>query len=123
MVGLSDSLVAITVKGTRRDFQEDQVRQIVRRRSDSLWNGALIGLGVGAGVGLVGAGVVANTKDPSCPLNQYPCDVLGAIGAGITFVAGLAVGTLGGIVTDMLVKEHTVVYLPGQWSGIDPGSG
>lgn len=52
---LTTSSLSLGVDGRLRDFGERDVATIRQRRSDSLGNGAKWGLGIGAGVGLLGS--------------------------------------------------------------------
>ena len=97
----------------------------MERLGDPLWNGAVIGLGVGAGVGLV-AGVIGVREDP----RGYPTDVLGAIARGAILLAGITIGTATGVVVDALHKQRKLVYLtptskaqPGETRGSRPPAG
>jgi hypothetical protein len=47
----SDSSITLMVNGDLRHIDFEEVRQITRRGGDSLWNGALIGGGLGASLG------------------------------------------------------------------------
>lgn len=61
IVALSDTLLILRGATFTRDFPEDQVLAITQRRQDSLGNGALIGLAVGAGFAM--ATVVSSCGD------------------------------------------------------------
>jgi hypothetical protein len=82
--------------GPRLRFSERDVNNVVAERSDSLWNGALIGFTTGALSGLL-IELAGRT--------QYEkFSGLGAAGLGAT---GLATGFL----IDVLNKEKSIVYL------------
>jgi hypothetical protein len=72
---------AITLEGGGRTFASPDVTTIKVRRSDSLGNGALIGLGVG-GLG-VGLACLATTDGPDQDWCVLAAVVYGGIGAGI----------------------------------------
>ena len=52
------------------------------QRRDSVWNGALIGAGIGAGGGYVWARNMCGTNDSECFLISAPVGILGGIGIG-----------------------------------------
>ena len=56
LVNLSSSSLSLNVSGTTREFQKVDVNAIAKRGSDSLKNGALIGMAVGGGLAAVGHG-------------------------------------------------------------------
>ncbi len=94
LADLSDSSLVIEVAGTRRILQGAEVDIIEKRGSDSLKNGALIGLVIGAG--LAGAALGAATGEWGyAALNAL---VYGGMGAGIG--AGL----------DALIEGQQVIY-------------
>ena len=45
---VSDTAISLTVDGAEREIPFSEVRRVTRRGGDSLWNGVLIGAGVGA---------------------------------------------------------------------------
>ncbi|WP_291984130.1 hypothetical protein [Luteitalea sp.] len=83
---LSPSLLALSGRSGRRAWTEVDIVSIRQRKSDSLWNGALIGLAVGGGVGI--AGGIAATEDNKNEKGWVP--FLGALYGGIG--AGIGVG-------------------------------
>jgi hypothetical protein len=54
-----------------------------RERRDSLWNGAVIGGGVGAGGGYLWARNMCGTNDSECFAIAGPVGILGGIGIGL----------------------------------------
>jgi hypothetical protein len=52
------------------------------RRRDSLWNGALIGAGIGAGSGYLWARNICGTTDDECFAIAGPAGILSGIGIG-----------------------------------------
>ena len=54
LVNLSSSSLRLNVSGTPREFQKVDVNTITKRGSDSLKNGALIGMVIGGSLGVVG---------------------------------------------------------------------
>lgn len=60
---LSSASLELDVDGARRAFAESSIRSIRQRRPDPLKNGALWGLGVGGGLGLLGCFGVAAASD------------------------------------------------------------
>ena len=105
-VEVSGSTLVLDVRGTQRRFDQAGILD-VQRRGDSLWNGTLIGLAVGASAMLLGDPKYercANDAQRRCQNPQtgqrlFAVAVAGAAGAGI----------------DALVGRRRYVYLaPGQ---------
>jgi hypothetical protein len=82
---LSASSLAMMVDGRPREWRETDVVTITQRRGDSLGNGALIGLGVGAALAGIGSAVyAANTVgDTGGGEVAAVIAIYGGIGAGI----------------------------------------
>jgi len=82
--GLSASSLSLLVGGTPQDFRKENISTITRRRPDSLGNGALIGLAVGAGLATVGVAALC-AGDESCDAGGaiLVVGLYGGIGAGI----------------------------------------
>ena len=89
IVDLSPSTLELLVDGARRDFREAQVHTIRQWRHDSLRNGMLLGLFIGAVVG-------GRADNPSAP---------GLI-PGLYAAAGMGIGA--GI--DALIPSRQVIY-------------
>lgn len=87
-------------------LSEGEVRQITRERHDSLWNGALIGLAVGAAPALISIAINAGGIRPIEPGAAFQIIMIpGAMGAGI------------GALIDALIFERWTVYVtPGHRS-------
>jgi hypothetical protein len=106
---LSASALAMTVDGRSREWRETEVSTITQRRQDSLTNGALIGLGVGAASAAVGGAVWAantvaddtNAGDVAVVLAFY-----GGIGAAI------------GVGVDAMITKHYVIFDRRPGSGV-----
>jgi hypothetical protein len=94
LVDLSMSSLVLEASGARRRFQDIEVGTIEKRGSDSLKNGALIGLSIGAGV--FGSAIAAATGDAG--FAALGALVYGGIGAGI------------GVGFDALVEGPRVIY-------------
>jgi len=94
LVNLSVSSLELDASGTRRLFQDTEVGTIEKRGSDSLKNGALIGLSIGAG--LSGAAIAATTGDAG--VAALGAIIYGGIGAGV------------GVGFDALVEGPHVIY-------------
>lgn len=94
---LSTSSLVLDVSGTPRQFQESDVDAIEQRGSDSLKNGALIGLGIGSALGAVVVGVAASKGEEAG---------LAAIAA--VFYAGIGAGI--GVGIDALIEGRRVIY-------------
>jgi hypothetical protein len=84
---------------TRTEFLEADIETVSRR--DPRWNGALWGLGVGAGLGfLLDASLV----------NEYGRDDISP-GASAAFIASAAaIGAGAGFAIDALIKRRQVIY-------------
>jgi hypothetical protein len=95
---LSPSSLELIVSGSRRSFLENETRTIRMRRSDSLRNGALWGLGVGAALGLTT--FIDTEESPALPTGE-------AIGATFTF-AGL--GAAVGVGLDAMFRHDEIIY-------------
>ncbi len=95
---LSTSSLELMVAGSRRSFLEGQTRTIRHRRSDSLKNGALWGVGIGAGLGLTT--LIDTEESPALPAGE-------AVGATLVF-AGL--GAAVGVGLDALFRSNAVIY-------------
>jgi hypothetical protein len=101
IAGLKPESIALAVDAAVREFPQADVLAITRREHDSLRNGALIGMGVGAGFF-----VLAVTADGGCP---YYEDCAALLTMGTLFYAGLGAGIGAGI--DALVPgRQSVIY-------------
>jgi len=100
---LSTSSLRLMLEGSERDFSQNQVLEIRQRRKDSLKNGALIGLGFGAGFGAIGAALTCGSEG---------CDEFG--GTAGFFAAAMGVyGGLGaalGVGIDALIPSKQTVF-------------
>jgi hypothetical protein len=105
---LSASSLALMVDGQPREWRETEVATIRQRRGDSLGNGALIGLGIGAGVTAIGIAILANGD--TYDVNGGEAALVTAIYGGL----GAAIGT--GI--DALITRRQVVFEKRSASGI-----
>ncbi|MEO5741259.1 MAG: hypothetical protein ABIS29_11755 [Vicinamibacterales bacterium] len=94
LVDLSASSLVLVASGTRRLFQDTEVSTIEKRGADSLKNGALIGLSIGAG--LFGPVIGAVTGD------------WGLAAAGALFYGGIGMGIGAG--GDALIEGPRVIY-------------
>ena len=99
VTSLSNSVLDLTVSGTARQFRSTDVTTIEKRGSDSLKNGALIGLAVGGGIGGAAIAAFAATDDGSVgPFLVLGFLMYGGIGAGI------------GTGFDALIEGNRVIY-------------
>jgi hypothetical protein len=99
---LSPSSLALMVDGRPREWRESDVATISHRHSDSLANGALIGLGVGAGFAGAGLLVMVNQSD-------YDDDVSGgAMAALVALYSGIGAGIGAGI--DAMISGQRVIF-------------
>jgi hypothetical protein len=92
---LSSSSLTMLVNGTRQDLTEREVATIRRRRSDSLWNGAIWGLVSGAA--LSGALISFAESDGAGDAAGFVA-AYGAVGLGI------------GVGVDALITHRKVIY-------------
>jgi hypothetical protein len=89
----------LTVSGTARQFRSTDVTTIEKRGSDSLKNGALIGLAIGGGIGGVGMIALAATAE----------DHVGAfMVVGVLMYGGIGAGIGAGF--DALIEGDRVIY-------------
>lgn len=114
IAAFSSASLDLTVGGARRQFSATEVRQ-VRRNGDPLWNGLLIGLGIG----VVGAALPDNKcsgQPPVCDDRQWP-----------QRAAFLGLATAAGVGIDALVRDQRLLFtVPGQATlrvvpGLTPG--
>jgi hypothetical protein len=98
VIGLTDSALVVRMGGERRELVESDIGQIRQRLSDPLWNGALIGFGVGGAIGVL----PARLSSPPCRGGQCAAPVL-ALGA---------LGAESGVGLDALIKGRKVIYGP-----------
>ena len=101
---LSELALMLTVDGERREFAAAVVKQIDRRRRDSVRNGLLIGVGTGA---LLGFGLGRSVDSPNCPRSGIECGQ----GALIGTVGGAFWGGVSGWITDLLIRKREIVFL------------
>lgn len=98
LVNLSPSSLSLNVWGTIREFQKLDVNTITKRGSDSLKNGALIGMAVGGGLAAVGMALTAAEGDADAGIFVGAALVYSGIGAGI------------GAGVDALIEGQRVIY-------------
>ena len=72
---------------------------------DSVWNGVLIGAGVGA---LAGFGLGRSLDSPSCPRSGIECGQ----GAIVGTVGGAFWGAIGGWIIDALIHDRETIASP-----------
>jgi hypothetical protein len=102
ITALSGAALEVSVDGARRSFSEATVATISRR--DSLWNGILWGLGVGA---VLGASAEKSFAD------EYGRD---DIGYGSVVAPFAAAGGAIGLAVDAIIKGRQILYV-GSGSG------
>ena len=98
LTNLSASSMSLTVSGTNREFQKADVNTITKRGSDSLKNGALIGLAVGGGLAV--AGIAITVAEGGTDAGFFAA-------AALTY-AGIGAGIGAGI--DALIEGQRVIY-------------
>lgn len=105
--GLSDGyLLVYDLSGSEVRLPQSAIEKVAAAKpvADSLWNGPLIGLGIGAGSGaLLGATLYRE--------EGFPTIFSRGETAAITAVAGAAIGLTIGLVTDVLNKSPEVLYV------------
>jgi hypothetical protein len=100
IASLSSTALELVVSGSRRYFQEGDLQRIRQRRGDSLANGAVWGLGIGAGWGaLIVVGLASEDHDTGGP---------GAVAGFIGALGGL--GAAVGVGIDALIRGRPVIY-------------
>jgi hypothetical protein len=95
---IGSASLTIVYDGTRRDLAERDINTIHQRRPDSLANGALWGLAIGGGLGLLGGLALSGADGSSAAIIPVITLVYGGIGAGVG--AGL----------DALLSAERVIY-------------
>jgi hypothetical protein len=98
LTNLSASSLSLNISGTNREFQKADVNTIARRGSDSLKNGALIGLAVGGG--LAAAAVATTSADGYVNTGYFAVALLSYAGIGAGIGAGI----------DALIEGPRVIY-------------
>jgi hypothetical protein len=107
---LSASSLVLTANNQAREWREMEVATIKQRRGDSLANGALIGLGIGAGVAAIGIAMWVSSDD-------YVGDVSGGeVVFAMAMYGGLGAGIGTGI--DALITRRQVVFEKRSASGV-----
>jgi hypothetical protein len=94
LADLSASALELDISGTRRRFQSGDVDVVEKRGADSLKNGALIGLSIGAGF----AGTALGLITQEWAYTAVGALIYGGIGAGI------------GAGVDALIEGRRVIY-------------
>ena len=106
LLALSPSTLVLLTEGRRRELQEQEVAAISQRRPDSLKNGALWGLGVGAASGFVlsglGSAAASIMEGPDAGVSA------GHVAAGTVLIAGIGTGI--GMAVDALIKSDRLIY-------------
>ena len=97
IASLSPASLTLLVEGSPRVFDEADVGDIRQRRPDSLKNGAIHGLSIGAILGAVALGVAYQGEGTGT-----------AIGMGALFYGGIGAGIGAGV--DALIEGRRVIY-------------
>jgi hypothetical protein len=95
---LSPSLLALSDRSGSHEWTESDIVSIRQRKSDSLGNGALWGLAVGAGVVLVAG--LSTAEGPDEDWVWLAAAFYGGVGAGI------------GVGIDAMIKKDYVIFEP-----------
>jgi hypothetical protein len=99
--GLSRSALSLRTKTSTKDWTESDVSRIRQWRHDSLKNGAIIGTGVGLGLGIAGALIFCGEFGDCGGEAAAAIAVYGGIGAGI------------GVGIDALIPSKRTVFTGG----------
>ena len=97
---VSGSSLRISISGKPQDFPVATIKEISRKRPEPGWNGALIGLGVGAAASAVAVSTTCS-NDPEC--NTYA-----AIAFIPAFVGG---GAAVGAIIDSLISKYDPIFV------------
>jgi hypothetical protein len=96
---ITNNSLTLTIDGTPRVMNESLIKEIRYRPKDSLWNGTLIGIIAGAGVGWT---LVATTCG-----NDTEC----AFYAGLAFIpVSVGAGAAVGAITDARIRRTEIVF-------------
>ena len=96
---ITNNALTLTVDGTPRVMNESLIKEIRYRPKDSLWNGTLIGIIAGAGVGWT---LVATTCG-----NDTEC----AFYAGLAFIpVSIGGGAAAGAITDARIRRTETIF-------------
>jgi hypothetical protein len=106
VVEVSASALVLDVNGSRRRMEQSSVLE-VQNRGDSLWNGALIGLGVG-----VSALLISDPAYERC--TNDPRNVCANPHAGERFLAVAIMGAAGAGIDALIRSRHDVYLAPGE---------
>ena len=103
------SSTSLTLQGSTftREFLEEQVLSIARRRQDPLGNGALVGLAVGGGLAIAAGGSTCNGDDWVNLCEGGTVLLLAGMWGGLGAAIGLGIDAL-------IVREHPVYRAPVQ---------
>jgi hypothetical protein len=96
---ITSNSLTLTVNGTPRVLNQPLIKEIRYRPKDSLWNGTLIGIIAGAGVGWT---LVATTcgDDTEC-----------AFYAGLAFIpVSIGGGAAAGAITDARIRRTEIIF-------------
>jgi hypothetical protein len=94
---LTPAAIVVSDRTGRHEWTDAEVSTIRQRRSDSLGNGALIGLATGAGIGLVGIAALAEGDEEP-----------GLVAVAALFYGGLGAGI--GVGVDAMIRRESVIY-------------
>jgi hypothetical protein len=100
--GISGASLWLITNSTRQEFLDTSIHEVRKRRSESRWDGALIGLGIGAAAGLATVKLHCSGASESEDCHSIGMAVI------LPIVAGGGAG-VGGLI-DFAIKKHDTVF-------------
>jgi hypothetical protein len=97
---LSSTSLGLVVDGKRLDLRATDVDAIRQRRSDTLANGAKVGFGIGAALGLLGGLAIMTELDGG--------EAAGVVVAATLFYGGVGAGI--GVGVDAMIARDQVIF-------------
>jgi hypothetical protein len=105
--GLSNASLRLIVGGERREFPDGEIQQVRRRRSESKWDGMLIGAGAGIAAGLLWTRAECG-NDTECAFYTR------LVGVPVFGAAGLG----GGALIDFAIRRYDTIYAGSTTTGL-----
>jgi hypothetical protein len=111
--GVSGGSLRLIVDDTLQEFQQSRIREVTKRRPESRWDGALIGLGIGLVVGTINITSLCNHAS-----ERDDCFAVGWVFV-LPIYAGAGAGS--GALIDFAIKKHDTVFAAAGESGFRIG--